>query len=254
MTAYESERSKYSETNETVRQLFDRKSVRVFENKEIPDNARKTILYSAAEAPTAGCQQLYTILDITDTELKKKLSVSCDNQPFIAEAPMVLVFCADCRKWYEAYIEAGCLPRRPGEGDLFLAITDTAIAAQNAVTAAWSMGIGSCYIGDILENYEKHRTLLKLPEYVIPAVMLVFGYPVQSQKTRAKPSRVKIEDVVFENTYPERNGNDYRSMFEERRGEQSYDDWMIKFCNRKYDSDFSREMTRSVKKYLEQFK
>ena len=34
---------------------------------------------------------------------------------------------------------------------------------------------------------------------------------------------------------------------------QSFEDWTTAFCNRKYDSDFSREMTRSVEKYLEQF-
>lgn len=60
---------------------------------------------------------------------------------------MVLVFCADCKKWYDAYLEAGCEPRKPGVGDLMLSITDTAIAAQNAVVAAESLGIGSCYIG-----------------------------------------------------------------------------------------------------------
>ena len=64
---------------------------------------------------------------------------------------MVLIFCADCRKWYEAFQAAGCKPRLPGAGDLMLAVSDAMIAAQNAVTAAWSLGIGSCYIGDIME-------------------------------------------------------------------------------------------------------
>ena len=52
-------------------------------------------------------------------------------------------------------MDTGCDPRRPGEGDLLLATADAAIAAQNAVTAAWSLGIGSCYIGDVMENCEK---------------------------------------------------------------------------------------------------
>ena len=69
-----------------------------------------------------------------------------------------------------------------------LAITDTAIAAQNAVVAAESLGIGSCYIGDIMENCEEQRRLLQLPEYVFPAVMLVFGWPTMQQKQRQKQS------------------------------------------------------------------
>ena len=117
---------------------------------------------AAIAAPSAGCQQLYTILDITDQKLKEMLAESCDHQSFIANAKMVLVFCADCKKWYDAYLEAGCEPRKPGVGDLMLAITDTAIAAQNAVVAAESLGIGSCYIGDIMENCEEQRRLLQL--------------------------------------------------------------------------------------------
>ena len=138
-------------TNPITENLKSRKSVRAYEDRPIPAEAKQIILQSATEAPSAGCQQLYTILDITDPKLKETLAVTCDNQPFIARAPMVLIFCADCQKWYDAYLEAGCSPRHPGAGDLMLAVTDAAIAAQNAVTAAESLGIGSCYIGDIME-------------------------------------------------------------------------------------------------------
>ena len=122
--------------NEIMESLYQRKSMRVYEDREIPEEMKKLILKAASQAPTAGCQQLYTILDITDQKLKEALSESCDHQPFITKAPMVLVFCADCKKWYDAYLEAGCEPRKPGVGDLMLAVTDTVIAAQNAVVAA----------------------------------------------------------------------------------------------------------------------
>ena len=141
--------------NEIIESLYRRKSVRAYETREIPEEMKNLILESAMQAPSAGCQQLYTILDITNQELKEKLAESCDHQPFIAKAPMVLVFCADCKKWYDAYLETGCEPRTPGVGDLMLAVTDTVIAAQNAVVAAESLGIGSCYIGDIMENCEE---------------------------------------------------------------------------------------------------
>ena len=181
------------ETNPILQSLYARKSVRVFEEKAIPAGMKQAILEAAAQAPSAGCQQLYTILDITDPALKAALADSCDHQPFIAKAPLVLVFCADCRKWYDAYKEAGCTPRTPGVGDLMLAVTDTAIAAQNAVVAAESFGIGSCYIGDIMENCDTQRSLLHLPDYVFPAVMLVFGWPTQQQKDRPKPQRCAME-------------------------------------------------------------
>ena len=172
--------------NEIIESLYNRKSVRAYEKKAIPNEMKNVILEAAMQAPTAGCQQLYTILDITDQNLKEALAESCDHQPFIAKAPMVLVFCADCKKWYDAYLEAGCKPRKPDVGDLMLAVTDTAIAAQNAVVASESMGIGSCYIGDILENYEDNQKLLNLPKYVLPVSMLVLGRPTKQQKNRTK--------------------------------------------------------------------
>ena len=116
--------------NEIIQSLYQRKSMRVFEERPIPQEMKQAILRAATEAPTAGCQQLYTILDITDQSLKEALAESCDHQPFIAKAPMVLVFCADCKKWYDAYREAHCEPRAPGVGDLMLAFSDAAIAGR----------------------------------------------------------------------------------------------------------------------------
>src|SRR5699024_11003413 len=213
-------------------------------------------LRAAFEAPTAGNQQLYTILDITDSALKQTLSETCDHQPFIAKAPMVLIFCADCQKWLDAYEACGCAPRRPGPGDLLLAMADACIAAQNAVTAAESLGIGSCYIGDVLENAESMREALALPPQVVPACMLVFGRPTEQQKTRQKPVRFREEAVVCQNTYRDRTEAELREDLCQRGAgvpEFEFDRYLQAFCNRKYDSDFSREMSRSAAVYLQDF-
>ena len=240
--------------NEVIRQLNERKSIRVYTEQPIGKAEKEAILRSAAEAPTAGNQQLYTILDITDQSIKERLVETCDHQPMIAQAKMVLIFCADCKKWYDAYIAVGCQTRKPGVGDLMLAVTDAMIAAQNAVTAAESLGIGSCYIGDIMENCEAQRELLHLPEYVVPVGMVIFGYPTEQQLRRPKPERVDMKYVVHENGYTPLSDKDLEQMWAPRAGEKGYAAWMQAFCNRKYNSDFSREMTRSVAKYLEQFK
>ena len=188
--------------NDMIKCLTERKSIRSYTNQEISPDCKELILRAAMEAPTAGNQQLYTILDITSQGLKDRLAVTCDNQPFIAKGKMVLIFCADFQKWYQACTLAGCSPRKPGPGDFLLAVEDAAIAAQNAVTAAESLGIGSCYIGDIMENYEVHKELLGLPEFVFPALMLVFGYPTAQQKEREKPKRAPLDFIVHEHIYP----------------------------------------------------
>ena len=181
--------------NEVIRQLHARKSVRVYEDRPIEADVKRAILEAAIQAPSAGNMALYTILDITDGEMKKALSVSCDNQPFIATAPMVLIFCADYRRWYDTFCRYVAEVRKPDTGDLFLAEADAIIAAQNAVVAAQSFGIGSCYIGDITENFEYHQKLLNLPQYVVPAAMVCFGYPTVQQADREKPARFAVEEA-----------------------------------------------------------
>ena len=133
--------------NNTIKELCERKSVRAFAEKKITADEKAAILKAAVNAPTAGNQQLYTIIDVTDQALKERLVKSCDDQPFIAAADLVLIFCADCKKWYDAYLSVGAEPRVPGVGDLMLAVSDSNIAAQNAVTAAQSLGIGTCWCG-----------------------------------------------------------------------------------------------------------
>lgn len=238
--------------NEIIKALAARKSVRSYTDREISSDCKEQILRAATEAPTAGNQQMYTILDITSQELKDKLSVTCDNQPFIATGKMVLIFCADFHKWYQAFTLAGCSPRRPGPGDFLLAVEDAAIAAQNAVTAAESLGIGSCYIGDIMENYELHRELLHLPEFVFPALMLVFGYPTPQQQEREKPKRAALDFIVHENAYPDFSPEEIRQNIADLKG-SDFDQWMQRFCQRKYQADFSLEMSRSVAAALKEF-
>ena len=240
--------------NPIIQSLFDRKSVRVFTGRAITAEEKDLILRAACQAPTAGNQQLYTIIDVTDQDIKNTLVKTCDNQPFIADAKLVLIFCADCKKWHDAFAAAGCEPRLPGVGDLALAISDATIAAQNAVVAAESLGIGSCYIGDIMENCEAHRELLNLPKYVFPCCMLVFGYPTQQQLERAKPVRAAMTHIVHENGYREMDSTELEAMLTKNVAPgNTYGNWIHAFCKRKYNSDFSREMTRSVTEYLKDF-
>jgi nitroreductase len=239
--------------NETLKLLRDRKSVRAYADRAISPVDRDLIIDSAIQAPTAGNQVLYTILDIEDTAIKEALAISCDNQPFIAKAPMVLIFLADCRRWPDAYRSAGAEFRKPALGDLVLACEDALIAAQNAVIAAESLGIGSCYIGDILENRHTVVELLHLDEYVFPAAMLVFGYPTEQQKARRKPTRFDKRFIVRKDRYSPLSESELREMFAQAHGDEpgfDYEKWLRAFCARKYMSDFSLEMQRSVWEYI----
>lgn len=241
--------------NPVIEAIKSRKSVRQFEEKSILNDIKEAILEAAFQAPTAGNQMLYTIIDVTDQNLKDQLAKTCDDQPFIAKAPLVLIFLANTRRWLDAYVEAGLEVRQPGMGDLFLAMQDAIIAAQNAVVAAESFGLGSCYIGDILENIETHRDLLGLDPYTVPISMLVIGYPTEGQRTRTKPKRFEREFIVFENQYRRLTGEELRDMHQRQttKPEYDFDTELQAFGKRKYMSDFSIEMNRSSEEYAKVF-
>lgn len=241
--------------NQTLDLLWSRKSTRAYEDRDIAPEDKRLILEAALQAPTAGNQTLYTILDITDPALKARLAVTCDNQPFIAKAPMVLIFCADQKRWFDLFRRYQDDVRLPDAGDLFLAQQDALIAAQNAVVAASSLGIGSCYIGDILENYEIHRELLHLPAYVVPACMAVFGYPTVQQQEARKVPRFQVDEIVHENGYDAEKTADMPAMLRRRQQltEETLPGWVQRFCRRKWNSDFSREMSRSSREILRNY-
>lgn len=239
--------------NEVLGILHGRKSVRAFTGKGISPENKNAILQAACSAPSAGNQQLYTILDITDPGLLQQLAVSCDNQPFIAQAPMALVFCADQRKWLDAFLAGGCQPRKPGPGDFALALADAFIAAQTAVIAAQSLGIGSCYIGDVMEHCTLVRTMLALPNLVFPAAMVVFGYPTPQQARRVKPARCSLEHIVHENRYRRMDATELGTMLRRGADDWQFEPWIQAFCKRKYNAEFSEEMSRSVAQYLEDY-
>jgi len=235
----------------TIDELAERKSVRKYQDRPVPQEVKDTIIQAAIQAPTAGNQMLYTILDVVDPDIKQALAVSCDHQPFIAEAPLVLVFLADCRRWHDAYDLAGCESRDPGLADLILACEDAMIAAQNTVVAAHALGLGSCYIGDILENRETVVELLGLDKWVFPVALVVYGYPTEQQLQRRKPTRFGAQYVVLQDKYRRLGDDELRQMYADRG--EDFEPFITAFCKRKYMSDFATEMNRSVKGYLEAF-
>ena len=252
--------------NQVLETLLNRKSVRAYEDKPIEPDIKAAILKATLRAPTAGNMMLYSIIDVTDQPLKDRLAITCDNQPFIARAPMVWIFLADYQRWHDYFIasdvEKVCqqnnVPMRtPEEGDLFIACCDALVAAQNAVIAAESFGIGSCYIGDVIEQYETHKNLLNLPQYVFPICMLVFGYPTQQQKEQITTSRFDERFILFENNYRQLEPIEFDEMFAERERQrpkgkamQGIDNFGQAMYLRKFGSDFAMEMSRSAREWL----
>ena len=255
---------------ETLDLIHRRRSVRAFSKSPVPEGLRREILEAALRAPTAGNMTLYSVIDVRSQQIKERLAITCDNQRWIATAPVVLVFLADYQRWMdffrqqggpEAARAAGRALREPGMGDLFLAASDALIAAQTAVLAAESLGLASCYVGDILENYEEHRGLLSLPPLAMPVTMLCIGYPRRSKTAAPMTPRLASETLVHLDRYRRLEGRELEQAFEPLRSHYFSKGSFVPgaenmgqhYYLKKFTAPFSREMDRSVREAIERW-
>jgi len=162
-----------------VDSILSRRSVRKYENKEIPQEIVNKIIEAGRNAPSAVNKQPIRFVIVKDGEITKNFSSALFNR-FIKDAPMVIVGCADVKslltgKW---------------------AIIDATIALQNMVIAAWSLGVGSCWIGAF--NEEKIKQLLKIPEKWKVVALVTFGYPAEEPKSKSKKA---VEELFGFNSF-----------------------------------------------------
>jgi hypothetical protein len=129
-----------------------------------------------------------------------------------------------------------------------LGVEDAMIAAQNAVIAAESLNLGTCYIGDIMENYEYHKELFNLPKYTMPIALVVMGNYDTKPQVR---DRFDKSCIVFDESYPTITEEFINHMFSKEEVKDK--DFARKFYKRKMDAPFFKEMIRSIKLYIHEW-
>ena len=193
--------------------LIERASCRNFSDKEISPDVLQLILKAGTRAPTAGNLQPYSIIKIGNPETKEKLAKLC-GQGFIGKAPVLLIVCLDWHRnerW--ASLEVAPFTATSSFRHFWTSFQDVIIFAQNICTAADSMGLGSVYIGSVLECFSEIRDILKLPKGVFPVVLLCLGYP----KTRPLPrKKLGVDVVVHSERYHELDDQELINAFNEK--------------------------------------
>jgi nitroreductase len=153
--------------------ILSRRSIRKYQDKEIPEDVLKQILESGRQAPSAVNLQPIRFVIVNDQSMLKNLCSNLINR-WVKSAPLALVGCADSKamltgKW---------------------AVVDATIALENMVIAAWSLGIGSCWIGGC--NEKKVKELTKIPDRWNVVALLTLGYPAEEPKQKKKKSFEKM--------------------------------------------------------------
>lgn len=164
-----------------------RRSVRSFKKDPMPEEVLNRVLEAARVAPSGSNRQPWKFILVKNETLKQKMISACDNQEFIAEAPLIVVACGQK------------LPINRGGymGEMSM-LVDVSIAFTHLILAARAEGLGTCWIG-AFEN-EEIKKLLEVPdEYEVVAVTPL-GYPSEDVFTESK-DRKNLDEIVSPNKF-----------------------------------------------------
>ncbi|WP_247302794.1 NADPH-dependent oxidoreductase [Bradyrhizobium sp. 61] len=187
--------------NGVLANLLAHRSVRAYRPDPVPARTVETLVAAAQSAPSSSNLQTWSVVVVEDQARKARLAELAGGQKHIVEAPLFLVWLADLSR---AERLAG-RSAHPDEGLHFLetfivAVIDAALAAQNAVVAAESLGLGSVYIGAIRNKPRAVAEELGLPPNVAAAFGLCIGYPDATRPSQVKP-RLRQDVVIHHERY-----------------------------------------------------
>jgi FMN reductase [NAD(P)H] len=199
--------------NDTIKLLLERASCRSFANKKIPKGVMEYILRAGVHAATGGNLQPYSIIKIEKQATKNKLAKMC-GQRFVADAPVNLLFCIDwhrLERW--AKLETAPFTANSSFRHFWISFQDTIITAQSICTACDAFGLGSVYIGTVMEFFPTLKQMFKLPKGVMPVVLACIGYPKTRLVSRKK---LGIDTVIHNEKYYELKDGELLNAFSEK--------------------------------------
>jgi nitroreductase len=188
--------------NDTLDVLVRHRSVRAFLPDAVPDGTIELLVAAAQSAPSSSNLQPWSVIAVEDPARKARLAALAGNQKHIEQAPLFLLWLVDLHRLESI----GAARGTPTEGlsyfeTLLLGVVDTAMAAQNAVVALESLGLGAVYAGGIRNKPAEVARELDLPPQVFALVGLSVGYPDPAAPASVKP-RLPQDAVLFREQYP----------------------------------------------------
>lgn len=186
---------------ETIKLMKDHTSVRRFKEQEIPQADLNEILTAAQMASSWKNFQSYSVILVRSQE-KKDALFDLVPQEAIRQSAAFLLFVGDLNRAEKgARLHTDIFQPQGVEG-LLITSVDAALAGQNALLAAESLGYGGVIIGLVRYKSVELAELFKLPDYTYPVFGIALGVP--NQQHAVKP-RLPLENVVFEEEYQEQS-------------------------------------------------
>jgi nitroreductase len=211
--------------------ILDRRSIVEFKEDDVPQDVLDKVTRAALRASGPGGtlrggyrgSQPLSIIEVRSRDRRRQLNeLLCEGRrKCIETAPVALIFCADTHRMNRWAALNGGVPHFRGIGVLWVALRGVYTAAQNAVIAAESLGLGSQYVQEIVWQPYKTLDFFQLPPQVLPVAMLLIGYP--AERPPLAPS-LPLEAVVHKEVYRDPDDDELLSYFAAK--EKYFQDWM----------------------------
>jgi nitroreductase len=229
--------------NPVLETLLSHRSVRGFLPQPLPAGTLETLVAAGQSASTSSNLQVWSVVAVQDPARKARLATLAGNQQFIRDAPLLLVWLADLARINGIAADRQLSVEATHYTEAFiLGIVDATLAAQNALVAAESLGMGGVYVGAMRNHPEQVAAEIGLPPHVFAVFGMAIGWPDPAKDTGIKP-RLPQSVVLHHETYnadPQRavidryNGTARDFMREQGMKEQ---DWTSQAANRLKDTD-----------------
>lgn len=203
--------------NETIALQLRHRSVRAFVDTPLPEGLAELLVAAGQSAATSSNMQTTTVIAVREEARRKRLAALCRNQEFIARAPLLLCFVADLSR--PARIGAALdipLPALDLLDTYVTAATECGIFAQNVALAAESLGLGTCFIGNLKQEPERVAEELRLPASAVVLFGMCIGYEDTERATGIRPrlpQSIVLKHEIYEAADESRHLGDYDSVF-----------------------------------------
>lgn len=187
--------------NDVIATLLTHRSVRGYKSDLVPAGTLETMIAAAQSAATSSNLQTWSVVAVSDPAVRAEFARIANNQKHIEQCPVFLCFIADLsRNERLGQAEGVKLEGLPFLETFLVASIDAALAAQNAVVAAESLGLSTVYIGAMRNDIPRVAELLGLPSGAVCVFGLCVGYPAEGAANAVK-SRLPQAVVLHHDRY-----------------------------------------------------
>lgn len=224
--------------NDAIALMLSHRSIRGYRTDALPAGTLETLVAAAQSAATSSNLQTWSVIAVTDPAKKAAIAKLSNGQKHIEQCPLVLAWIADISRNQRLGAEENVdLEVMPYLETFLVAAIDAALAAQNAVTAAESLGLSTVYIGALRNNPREIAEVLGLPSGTMGVFGLCVGYASPDVANEVKP-RLPQAAILYRDTYGNPDESKLRAAYDAKmaafsqRNEMTQDTWTRRVLGR----------------------